>query len=80
MKKTKHGTTTITLSIPTDMKSFFDDLAGNGYNRSFLMLKMAKILEILYERRDNFPGGLHASVDLLLKRIREDDILDGGED
>ena len=75
MKKTKHGTTTITLSIPTEMKSFFDDLTENGYNRSFLMLKMTKILKEFYDRQDNFPGGLHSSIDLLLKKVREGDLI-----
>jgi hypothetical protein len=68
----EHGTTTITLSIPTEMKGFFVELAQNGYNRSFLMLKMAKILKELYDRREDVPGGLHGSVDLLLKNVRED--------
>ena len=56
--KTKAGTTTITLSIPTDMRAFFDDLGDNGYNRSFFMLKMAKILKELYKDRSACPGGL----------------------
>ena len=71
-KKMKHGTTTITLSIPTEMKSFFNDLAQNGYNRSFLMLKMAKVLRKLYDSRESAPGGLHGSVDMLLKHVDED--------
>ena len=70
--KSKNGTTTITLSIPTEKKLFFNELAQNGYNRSFLMLKMTKVLEELYKNRDKFPGGLHSEVDLLLSKIRKD--------
>ena len=60
--KKAHGTTTITLSIPTEMKSFFDEMADNGYNRSFLMLGMTKILKTMYEVRQDIKGGLHASI------------------
>ena len=70
--KTKNGTTTITLSIPTEKKEFFKELAQKGYNRSFLMLKMTKVLEELYKNRDEFPGGLHGEVDLLLEKVRKD--------
>jgi len=75
-KKKTYGTTTITLSIPTDMKGFFDDLADNGYNRSFFMLKMAKVLSELYRERGKYPGGLHQSVETLLKKARSGELLE----
>ena len=69
-KRIKHGTTTITLSIPKELKSFFDELAENGYNRSFLMHKMTKILVVLYRNRTTYPGGLHEALERLLQGIR----------
>ena len=75
-KKLKHGTTTLTLRIPTEMKSFFDELAENGYNRSFLMLKMAKVLRELYVERGNYPGGLHKSAEKLLQKAKRGELLD----
>jgi hypothetical protein len=66
-KRMKYGTTTITLSIPVESRSFFDDLAEDGYNRSYLMLKMTRILEILYRKHLTFPGGLPKAIDRLLE-------------
>ncbi len=79
-KKLKHGTTTITLCIPTEMKSFFDDLAKNGYNRSFLMLKLTKVLQELYNRREQFPGGIHKAVDQLLYKVRKGEFISEKEE
>jgi hypothetical protein len=73
-KRTRHGTTTITLSIPTEKKAFFDELAENGYNRSFLMLKLTKMLHLLYDRRKTAPGGLHELADRLLKIMRDEEL------
>ncbi len=61
----QRGTTTITLSIPKQFRSFFDELTEDGYNRSQLMLKMAKILELLYRQHGAFPGGLPKAIDRL---------------
>jgi len=66
-KRMKYGTTTITLSIPVESRSFFDELAVDGYNRSYLMLKMTRILEILYRKHQTFPGGLPKAVDRLIE-------------
>jgi len=71
-KRMKYGTTTITLSIPVESRSFFDELAEDGYNRSYLMLKMTRILEILYRKHTTFPGGLPKAVDRLLEMAEED--------
>lgn len=65
-KKQSMGTTTLTLSIPKDIRPFFEELADHGYNRSFLMHKMTLVLEVLYSKRDTYPGGLHAAIDHLL--------------
>jgi len=66
-KRMKYGTTTITLSIPVESRGFFDELAVDGYNRSYLMLKMTRILEILYRNHQTFPGGLPKAVDRLME-------------
>ena len=71
-KRMKYGTTTITLSIPVESRSFFDELAENGYNRSFLMLKMTRILEIIYRKHQTFPGGLPKAVDRLMEMAEQD--------
>ena len=68
----RFGTTTVTLSIPTDLKPFFEEINSNGYNRSFLMLKMVKILQVLYIGREEFPGGLHAACDELVAKVKLD--------
>ncbi len=69
----KHGTTTITISIPTEMKAFFDEFSQSGYNRSFIMLKFIKLLKHLYSHQDEFPGGLPAEIDRIVKRRLETD-------
>jgi len=71
-KRMKYGTTTITLSIPVESRAFFDELAEDGYNRSYLMLKMTRILEILYRKHLTFPGGLPKAVDRLLEIVKGD--------
>jgi hypothetical protein len=63
----RYGTTTITLSIPVDSRTFYDELAEDGYNRSHLMLKMTRILEVLYRKHQTFPGGLPKAVDRLME-------------
>ena len=70
MKKLRHGTITITLSIPTELKAFFDELSENGYNRSFLMRKMTTMLQLLYNRRNSYPGGIHSALNQLIKEVR----------
>ena len=71
-KRMKYGTTTITLSIPVESRSFFDELAEDGYNRSYLMLKMTRILEILFREHQTFPGGLPKAVDRLMEIAKAD--------
>ena len=71
-KRAKYGTTTITLSIPIESRSFFDELADDGYNRSYLMLKMTRILEILYREHQTFPGGLPKAVDRLTELAKKE--------
>jgi len=76
------GTTTITLSIPKDFRVFFDNLTEDGYNRSQLMLKMAKILESLYKRHHAYPGGLPKAIEYLGKLVTQEDFgrqIGGGE-
>ncbi len=65
MTDLNRGTTTVTLSIPKDFRSFFDSLTDDGYNRSQLMLKMAKILESLYLHHKAFPGGVPRAIEFL---------------
>jgi len=71
----QRGTTTITLSIPKQFRSFFDELTEDGYNRSQLMLKMAKILELLYRRHGSFPGGLPKAIERLHHIAKGDELL-----
>jgi len=63
--KTSYGTTTITLSIPVEVREFYNELAGDGYNRSYLMLGMTAILRNLYKIHSSYPGGLPATIRLL---------------
>ena len=51
--KATHNNTTITLSIPHDTKTFLDDLARRGYNRSNLMLNNIRTMQVLDE---TYPG------------------------
>ena len=74
MSKKRIGTTTITLSIPTDLKTFFDELAEQGYNRSYLMLNMTRILQLLFQRRLIYPGGLHGAISCMLAGTRAGDL------
>ena len=66
-KKTKFNNTTITLSIPHDVKSFLDDLSKDGYNRSNLMLKMIRTLSVLYYNYPQIP--LPRGVDRLYEMV-----------
>ncbi len=59
------GTTTVTISIPKDFRAFFDSLTHDGYNRSQLMLRMAKILESLYLHHKAYPGGVPRAIEFL---------------
>jgi len=65
--------TTITISIPRDFRRFFDELAEAGYNRSQLMVKMAKILETLHRKQQSFPGGLPKAIERLADIAARDD-------
>jgi len=47
--------------------SLFDDSAVGGYNRSYLMPKMSRILEIRYRDHKTFSGGLPKAVDRLME-------------
>ncbi len=71
----KYGTMTLTLSIPREWKPFFDELADNGYNRSQLMLKMVRLLKILYRRQESYPGGLPKMIERLTKIAEHGDFL-----
>ena len=55
VKKTTHNNTTITLSMPPEVKVFLDQLAQDGYNRSNLMLKMIKTIQDLYDSYPQVP-------------------------
>ena len=68
--KHKEGTTTITMSIPVELKTFFDDLSDNGFNRSYLLQRMTLILCELYNNQACYPGGLHGAVNNLLAWIK----------
>ena len=72
-RKALYGTTTITLSIPAEERSFFDELANDGYNRSFLMLGMTAILRNLYKVHIQFPGGLPATIRFLKEETAKPD-------
>ena len=72
-RKAPYGTTTITLSIPAEERSFFDELAEDGYNRSFLMLGMTGILRNLYKVHIQFPGGLPATIRFLKEETAKAD-------
>ena len=54
-RKDQYNNTTITLSIPHETKTFLDQLADDGYNRSNLMLKMINILHVLYYTYPQIP-------------------------
>jgi len=72
-EKTVYGTTTITLSIPVEHREFFNELANDGYNRSYLMLGMSAILRNLYKVHTQFPGGLPATIRVLKKETAKAD-------
>ena len=72
VKKKTHRrgtTTTITLSIPYDIKAFFDTLAVDGYNRSNLMLRMTRVLDDMYTKYPNIP--LPRAIDRLAKIVAD---------
>ncbi len=65
----KHNNTTITLSIPHDIKVFLDQLAMDGYNRSNLILKLIKILHSLYYTYPQIP--LPRGIERLQSLVKE---------
>ncbi len=76
MRNEERGTMTITLSLPKKWQGFFDGLSESGYNRSMLMLKMAKILKVLYVQQDTYPGGLPKMIDCLLEFAEQGEFLE----
>jgi len=75
-ERTTHGTTTITLSIPVEGRDFFNKLAEDGYNRSFLMLGMTEVLQNLYRIHDRHPGGLPETIKTLKKATARPDFFE----
>jgi len=55
LEKKTFNNTTITLSIPHEVKTFLDRLADDGYNRSSLILKMINIVHVLYYTYPQIP-------------------------
>ena len=55
MARKQYNQTTITLSMPHEVKAFLDQLADDGYNRSALMGKMIDIIHTLYYTYPQIP-------------------------
>lgn len=73
-KTQRKGTMTITLSLPKEWKHFFDKLAEDGYNRSQLFLKMARIIQHL--EKYEHPGGLPRLIEALTHLVASGDFED----
>ena len=54
-KKPTHNNTTITVSVPFNVKDFLNKLASDGYNRSKLILAFLDGLEVLDSEYQNVP-------------------------
>ena len=64
------NTTPLTFSVPLEIREFFVGLTAAGFNRMVLMVKMIKILRILYQDQKTYPGGLHKAADHLMSWVR----------
>ena len=61
----KKERTTITFNLSQSNREFYSELSQAGFNRSFLMEKMTRILQELYQQSAEYPGGFHKLLDHL---------------
>ena len=73
MARKQYSNTTITLSIPHEVKAFLDQLADDGYNRSALMGKMIDIVHTLYYIYPQIP--LPRGIARLQELVRDGSLL-----